>query len=61
MSDNYVLIAGRYCRTLIESEGISYTEKEYNYAISKGIPVLSFVITNETKKELYGVKTSKHQ
>lgn len=61
MSDYYVLIVGRYCGTLIESEGISYTEKEYNYAISKGIPVLSFVISDDAKKESYGVETNKQQ
>lgn len=61
MSDYYVLIVGRYCGTLIEEEGISYTEKEYNYAISKGVPVLSFIISNEAKKESYGVETSKQQ
>ena len=61
MSDYYVLIVGRYCGTLIDEEGISYTEKEYNYAISKGIPVLSFIISDEAKKESYGVETSKQQ
>ncbi len=33
MSDYYILIVGRYCGTLIEDEGISYTEKEYNSGI----------------------------
>lgn len=61
MSDYYVLIVGRYCGTLIEDEGISYTEKEYDYAISKGIPVLSFIISNDAKKESYGVESSKQQ
>lgn len=61
MSDYYVLIVGRYCGTLIEKEGISYTEKEYDYALSKGIPVLSFVISDEAKKESYGVETNKQQ
>lgn len=61
MSDYYVLIVGRYCGTLIDDEGISYTEKEYNYAISKGIPVLSFIISDRAKKESYGVETVKQQ
>lgn len=40
--DYYVLImGGRYGS--ITPEGISYTEKEYNYAKSLGIPVLCFV------------------
>lgn len=61
MSDYYILIMGRYCGTLIENEGISYTEKEYNYALSRNIPVLSFVISEDAKKEAYGVETSKQQ
>ncbi len=41
--DYYViLIAHRYGSTT--GEGVSYTEKEYDYAVSKGIPVLGFVI-----------------
>ncbi len=51
MSDYYILIVGRYCGTLIEYEGISYTEKEYDYALSKNIPVLSFIISENAKKE----------
>lgn len=38
MSDYHILIVGRYCGTLIEEEGISYTDKEYHYAISKVYP-----------------------
>lgn len=60
MSDYFVLIIGRYCGTLSE-EGISYTEKEYDYALSKGIPVLSFIIADDAKKESYGVETNKQQ
>jgi hypothetical protein len=38
-SDYYVLIlAGRYGS--VDSDGQSWTEKEYQYATSKGIPVL---------------------
>ena len=61
MSDYYILIVGRYCGTLIEKEGISYTEKEYDYAISRGIPVLSFIISDDAKKESYGIETNKQQ
>lgn len=43
--DYYVLIiGGRYGS--ISYEGISYTEKEYDYALSKNIPVLSFIHGN---------------
>jgi hypothetical protein len=42
-SDYYiVLVAHRYGSQT--DEGTSYTEKEYDYAISKGIPVLGFII-----------------
>jgi len=42
MSDYYVvIIGGRYGSTT--DSGVSYTEKEYDYAISKGIPVLAFI------------------
>lgn len=41
-SDYYaVVIAHRYGSV---HEGVSYTEKEYDYAVSKGIPVIGFVI-----------------
>ncbi len=43
MSDYYVLIvAGKY-GSIDSDENISYTEKEYNYAISKKNPVLTFL------------------
>lgn len=41
--DYYVLIvAGRY-GSIDEASGKSYTQKEYEYAVNKGIPVISFV------------------
>lgn len=40
--DYYLLIVGgRYGS--VASDGISYTQKEYEYAISKGIPVIAFL------------------
>lgn len=39
-----VLIAHRYGSTV---GGIGYTEKEYDYAVAKGIPVLGFVIEKD--------------
>lgn len=41
--DYYVLILGGKYGTL-DSDGIGFTEKEYDYAIKKGIPIMSFVI-----------------
>ena len=41
-TDFYVLIiAGRYGS--VAPDGMSYTEKEYHYAIEKGVPVLVFI------------------
>jgi hypothetical protein len=43
--DYYVLIiGGRYGST--DATGTSYTEKEYDYAVSKGINVLAFINSN---------------
>jgi len=50
-SDYYVLIlAGRYGS--VASDGISYTEKEYDYAISAGKPVLSFLLKDVSQLTL---------
>lgn len=46
-TDYYVLIiANRYGSVIKEGPdaGISYTEKEYNYAVSQGVPVLAYLI-----------------
>jgi hypothetical protein len=41
-SDYYiVIVGGRYGSTT--AEGVSYTEKEYDYAVEAGLPVLGFV------------------
>ncbi len=41
--DYYVLIlAGRY-GSIEESTGKSYTQKEYEYALSKGVPAIAFI------------------
>lgn len=43
MSDYYILIvAGKY-GSIDPEDNISYTEKEYNYAKSKNIPILAFL------------------
>jgi Domain of unknown function (DUF4062) len=44
-SDYYILVTGgRYGS--IDQEGISYTEKEYDYAYGKSIPILAFLHEN---------------
>lgn len=41
--DYYILIlAGRYGST--DLDGVGFTEKEYDYALSKNIPIMSFVV-----------------
>ena len=46
--DYYILIlAGRYGS--IAEEGISYTEREFDYAVEKGIPILVFPIEDPNK------------
>lgn len=40
--DYYILIVGGKYGS-ISDDGISYTEKEYDYAVSKGIPVIAFL------------------
>lgn len=36
-----VIIGGRYGST--DEEGVSYTEREYDYAVSRNLPVLAFI------------------
>ena len=40
--DYYILIIGDRYGSMAE-DGVSYTEKEFDYAVSKGIPVLAFI------------------
>lgn len=42
-SDYYVLIIGERYGSISPEDGISYTEKEFNYAVSKKIPTLCFL------------------
>ncbi len=48
-SDYYVLIIGHRYGSIIKTEDgeISYTQKEFRYALSKGIPVLAFLIAGD--------------
>lgn len=42
-SDFYILIIGNRYGSIEETTGISYTEKEFDYAVEKKIPVLAFI------------------
>ena len=46
-TDYYVVIVGNRYGSVVS--GISYTEKEFDYAVSKGIPVLGFVIDSSVE------------
>ena len=43
-SDYYILIVGNRYGSIDEESGASYTEKEFDYAIEHGVPVLAFII-----------------
>lgn len=45
-SDFYILIIGNRYGSIEETIGISYTEKEFDYAVEKKIPVLAFIVDN---------------
>ena len=45
-SDYYILIIKRKYGS-VTKEGLSYTEKEYNYAKEKEIPVLAFIVSDD--------------
>lgn len=42
-SDFYILIIGNRYGSIEETTGISYTEKEFDYAVERKIPVLAFI------------------
>ena len=50
-SDYYVIILGGLYGTLAP-DGISYTEKEYNYAISKNKKIIALIQNNPTEREI---------
>lgn len=43
VSDYYVVILAGMYGTVDPSTGISWTQREYEYAVSKGVPVLGFI------------------
>ena len=60
LCDYYVLILGNRYGSINEETGKSYTEMEYDYALSKGIPVLVFAknidVNNIESNEDYSYK-----
>lgn len=61
-SDYYVLIIGNRYGSIIPTgspdAGISYTEKEFNYAVSKHIPVLAFILDETVAVSIPSGKSS---
>ena len=49
LCDYYVLIIGKRYGSINQTTGLSYTEMEYDYAVSKNIPVLVFAIDESVK------------
>ncbi|KUO65737.1 MAG: hypothetical protein APF84_00290 [Gracilibacter sp. BRH_c7a] len=64
LCDYYILIIGGRYGSINEATDRSYTEMEYDYAISKGVPVLVFSIDDSveldpSKKETDAIKNGK--
>ncbi len=43
-SSDYYIVVAAHCYGTCDAKGMSYTEKEYDYAISKSIPTLGFIL-----------------
>lgn len=48
-SDYYVLIIARRYGSEDTSSGLSYTHKEYRYALEQGVPCIAFMLDNSVK------------
>lgn len=46
-SDYYLVIIGKCLGTIVPGEEISYTQKEFRYALEKKIPVIGFIMSDE--------------
>ena len=46
-SDYYVLIIGQRYGSVMPDTGISFTEKEFRYALEKGVPILAFLLDDD--------------
>lgn len=49
LCDYYILIIGTRYGTLNNKTNVSFTEMEYEYAVSKGIPILVFALDESIK------------
>lgn len=65
-SDYYIIIIGKRYGSVIdcgEDAGISFTEKEFNYAKAKGIPILAFIKSDNAnfRGDSFETDVVKHQ
>jgi hypothetical protein len=63
-SDYYVIIVGSKYGSIVENgvdAGISYTEKEFRYAQTTDIPILSFVIRDDVKRNINQLENDPHK
>lgn len=64
-SDYFVLIIGQRYGTVIPEgkpdAGISYTEKEFRYALQKGIPILAFLMDDDVPVKLEHMDHDHHE
>lgn len=60
-SDYYILIIGRCFGTEVPGETISYTQKEFEYARSIGIPILAFIKKKSAKTKSSFIETDKER
>lgn len=51
-SDYCILIIGNRYGSIEEKTDISYTEKEFDYAIERGIPVLAYIVDEDVKVQV---------
>lgn len=61
-SDYYILILGQRYGSILDSgkeKGISYTEREYRYAVSKDIPVIAFILDDNADITIKDVERDK--
>lgn len=47
--DYYILILAGCYGSIDPSDGVGFTEKEYDYAVDKGMPVMSFIVNDVGK------------
>lgn len=58
-SDYYIVIIAHRYGSIAPGEKISFTEKEYNYAKSKGLPCIGFIIRSDADWPANRVETGK--